>query len=68
MTSNAIPTSVSFYPGSSTASQPSRAAEAPPPPPPAPHFVPMLPEDMNLDGMTKRALSMVLGTKVDLIV
>lgn len=68
MMSTAIPTSVSFFSGAG-GPQPSRpVADAPPPPPPPPAFVPLLPEDMNLQGMTNRALSMALGSKVDMII
>lgn len=68
MTSTGIPASVSFYSGSAGAPSARPAADAPPPPPPAPTFVPLLPEDMNLQGMTNRALSMAIGSKIDLIV
>lgn len=67
MTSNAIPASVSFYSGSAGHAPARPAVEAPPPPPPPPQFVPLLREDMNLEGLTNRALSMALGSKVDLI-
>lgn len=66
MTSNAIPASVSFYSGSAGQAPVRPAVEMPPPPPP-PQFVPLLREDMNLEGLTNRALSMAIGSKVDLI-
>ncbi len=69
MTSTAIPASVSFFGGQSGATPARPPVDAPPPPPPPPPaFVPLLREDMNLTGMTNRALSMAIGSKIDLIV
>lgn len=68
MTSTGIPASVSFFGGTGGSAPARPAADAPPPPPPPPAFVPLLPEDMNLQGMTNRALSMAIGRKVDLII
>lgn len=68
MTSTAIPASVSFFSGQAGAPSARPAVAAPPPPPPPPTFVPLLREDMNLEGLTNRALSMAIGSKIDLII